>query len=526
MLAYLPAAHPDELLYSMLARYHRHVGSSHPKQTLDDLFGSRTIRAAVDFQPALRALSERLPPSRGLTPDILAHDFTLYPYLTAFQPDNLRRDVLSAQIDGGAGWVNVRLGLAASIVRGPAALRYCPACRAKMLAIDGELYWRRAHQLPGVLVCPDDGVPLADSRVIPGQANRHEFLAADENNCPAEIPAPVWAGASGPSARLLAIARASAALLTDPPAARDTAAWEGTYRDLLIEHGFGRGSAINQEHLLAAFSDWFAPVHGFLSGLNERGPDWVAAMARKHRKAFHPLQHVLLQLFLEARPAILANRPFGSGPWRCRNPLADHRDQPVITHVDTHREGDKVIGRFGCACGYVFALAAGEDERPRILDLGPAFEAGLRRLVGEGAGLRAAARALHVDPGTIRRHAERLGLPAPWKPLASRPRRPLVRDKMSVRNLWLSAQRDHPYCTRDQLRDLLPAEHSWLYRHDPQWLETNQPRDHHPSDRRQRRDWPVVDHDLAAQVHQDAAAVRAASPPERVTRLRLVGAIN
>jgi len=152
-------------------------------------------------------------------------------------------------------------------------------------------------------------------------------------------------------------------------------------------------------------------------------------MTRKHRKAFHPLQHVLLSLFLEAHPPVTEIVPFGLGPWPCRNPLADHYGQPVAQLVESHREGGKEIGRFACSCGYVFSLAAKPDSKPRILDLGPLFRLQLRRLASEQIGLRAAAKELCVDPGTVRRHAERLGLDVPWAPLKPRPhfqRRPEV----------------------------------------------------------------------------------------------------
>jgi len=399
LLTYLPAGHPDELLYSLLARYHRHVGSAHPKLTLEDLFGSRTIRAAVDLQPGLGPLSSRLPPSRGLTAEVLARDFTLYPYLTAFQPESIRRAVLAALTEGDAGWIHARLGLTASTVRAPSALHYCPACRVRMLTCHGELYWRRAHQLPGVLVCPDDGVPLADSRAVPNFAGQHEFLAADEDNCPAAAPEPAWSADPETVALLTDIARASAALLAEPPPAREIADWGDPYHAALAARGFGKGShSLDQTRLVEAFAGMFGTVLDLLPGGD--GLDWLAAIGRKHRKAFHPLRHLLLRLFLDTQPILAAPRPFGSGPWSCRNPLADHRGQPVITSVDTHREDGKTIGRFACSCGYVFSLAEGEDSRPRILDLGPLFETGLRRLIATGTSLRGTARALQVDPGT------------------------------------------------------------------------------------------------------------------------------
>ena len=64
MLPYFPAPYPDELLYSLLARYHRHTCSVSPKGTLEDLFGSRNVRVglvigmavATSEPPVLRAV--------------------------------------------------------------------------------------------------------------------------------------------------------------------------------------------------------------------------------------------------------------------------------------------------------------------------------------------------------------------------------------------------------------------------------------------------------------------------------------
>jgi len=252
-----------------------------------------------------------------LTPERLLMDFILYPYLTAFQPADVRQSVQDALIAGHAEWVNVRLGLAASQIQAAVALRYCPACRQEMLARYGELYWRRDHQLPGVAVCPDHGVPLQDSMIRPGAEGQHDFLAADEDNCPDICVNPVteysipWL-----------TAKRCADLLRNPPDARPLRAWGERYRQELRRCGFGKGDErVDQQRLVEAFVQWW--------GEPEAGWDWLTAMARKHRKAFHPFHHVLLQLFLDAHDPVVATPPFGPGPWSCSNPLAEHFGQPV-----------------------------------------------------------------------------------------------------------------------------------------------------------------------------------------------------
>lgn len=463
MLPYFPPDYPDELLYSLLARFHRHVGEISPKRTLDALFGSRSVRAGVLLQGHLQELSEHLPPQRELTPERLLADFTLYPYLTAFQPEDVRWAVRDALFLGHAEWVTVRLGLAASRVQGATALRYCPACCSEMLSLYGELYWRRDHQLPGVTVCPEHGAHLRGSTVCPGAIGQHNFVAADEDNCPK-----VSSDAQGDASIPWMVAKRCAQLLRSPPAPMPLREWGVHYHHELRQRGFGKGDdSIDQRRLSREFAAWSGEPE--MSGTES----WLAAMARKHRKAFHPLQHVLLGLFLDAQAPVAEDVPFGLGPWLCRNPLAEHYGQPVVQLAGTHHEGGKLIGQFSCSCGYVFSLAAVPGSKPRILDLGPLFRQRLRQLVAEGSGLRATARALGVDPGTVRRHAERLGLNVPWAPLKPRPHVP---------------RSPRAACLRPPPPDPVP-----------------------------RRNWPVLDGQLCGALRAEAERIKVFSPPTRVS---------
>jgi Tn7-like transposition protein D/TniQ len=525
MVSFLPPLHSDELLYSLLARFHWLTCSESPKHTLDELFGNRYVHAGVALQTNLANLCANFPPQRKLTPEKLTRDATLFPYLTAFQPCKVRDWALTKLSEGNAESVCVRLGLAAGVVRLPECLRYCPACCSAMLSISGEFYWMRAHQLPGVLVCPiHQGVPLADSMVHPAEANRHEYIAADETNCPQTPPYPAWTKNPSATKLLHDIATASTTLTTNPPQARSLNAWGEYYRAALSMRGFGKGSTnINQESLRDAYMTHFGPI---LSILPETAPDlWLEGMPRKHRKAVAPLRHILLHLLIEALPLSRKTVLFGYGPWPCRNPLAEHYGQAVVASCCTHNEGGKTIGVFNCSCGYTFSQAAASGSKIRILNLGPSFSVRLRELLTIGTGLRATARALAVDPNTIRRYIDKLGLVSPWKP-RSRQLKVHASDREIVRARWSVACRDNPDLSRTQLRFVLPSEYAWLYRHDRDWLESQPPNLKHQHGGSQRRDWPSIDRKMAAELREGAARMRTETPPIRITRAaieRLLG---
>ena len=364
MLSYFPEVYPGELLYSVLGRLTCHSGILSPKLMLDDVFNNRNVRAGVFLQPNVGRLVANLPPSFGLTAQQLVRENTLLPYLTAYQPDKTRKwalDLLSAD-NSNAGGVHARLGLVAGNVRLPSALRYCLRCRTEMLQERGELYWRCDHQLPGVLVCPKHCAPLAPSKIDLAQVGLNEFVFSNEDNCPPDTALPGWVDQPEVVKLLREIAEASADLLAQPPAARPLAAWGHEITLALKARGMARGNAkIDQLALRDAYVALFHPILDILP--DARPGDWLEAIARKHRKAFAPLRHILIRLLIESLPLADVTSPFGTGPWPCRNPLAKHRGQPVITDCKLHLEGGKTIGVFRCSCGYAFCTAPEADRK-------------------------------------------------------------------------------------------------------------------------------------------------------------------
>lgn len=526
MLTYFPEIYPGELLYSLLGRLRCHSGILSSKLLLDDVFGNRNVHAGAFLQTNLGRLAANIPQSLGLTAQQLAWETTLLPYLTAYQPEEIRNwalDLLSAD-NSDAGAVHVRLGLVASNVRLPSVFRYCLACRAEMLRECGELYWRRDHQLPGVLVCPNHGSPLADSKVKLAYVALNEFIVANEEDCPPDPALPEWAEQPEVAKLLRDIAEASAALLANPPAARPLAVWGDEIKLALRARGLARGNArIDQLALRDAYLTRFHPI---LDILPDAGPgDWLEAIARKHRKAFAPLRHTLVRLLIESLPSANASSPFGTGPWPCRNPLAEHYGQLVIADCKLHQEGSKTIGVFRCSCGYDFSAAQESRSRAKILNLGPKFETRLRELVSSGSSLRGAARELHVDPNTVLRYVALFGLEAPWKGRPARAKLPAI-DRETMRAAWTSGHASSPNLPRQQLRRKIPAVYAWLYRNDRDWLDWQPPKASGHKPNKPRLDWRAIDLEMAQTLRQGATQLRTVIPPQQITRLGLERALG
>lgn len=405
MLTYFPAIYPDELLYSVLARYHRHTGARSDAQTMESLFGRRRIVADIDLPGALDRLAERIPSGRALHVDRILDELTLLPYYIAFQPPDVQAEVRARLREGRVNGLHLKLGLAAFRTGRVTRLRFCRVCLEDMSVRHGEAYWRRVHQLPSVLACPDHGLALQESTVLLVGHSRHGYAIASDETCPLDAPRLVI-GAALPDV-LLRTARASAALLEDPEQARSSDEWTAHYRMWMETVGLAysarRMNLVEldlglRRHIGAALQAF----PGVMDGDRFAG-DWPAVLLHRHHRAMHPLFHLLLQDFLAQREP--RKQPFGSGLWSCRNPLHQHPEVGCVTIRDIHRNHGHDVGVFACTCGFVYTRSYLSETKhlgpPKFQVYGPLLVPAVRRFLREHQSLREIARRLKLDPKTV-----------------------------------------------------------------------------------------------------------------------------
>jgi hypothetical protein len=262
--------------------------------------------------------------------------------------------------------------------------------------------------------------------------SRHRFVAADARSCPPDAPAVCAADGGRTLDSLVDLARASADLLRAWSGPRDLRELSEGYRERLAWVGLMRSPKRgDHERLPALFQEHWGAALVELPGTLEGGSPgaWLAGIVRSHRKAFHPLHHVLLRGFLDALPdgfrvfrSARAAAAFGPGPWPCRNPLADHLGEPVADALAITRNREAMIGAISCRCGYVYWHSLSPDGRfgpPRYRCYGPLLKPALERLAVPGARLRTVARELRLECKTVQREAASYELETPWACKAS-----------------------------------------------------------------------------------------------------------
>lgn len=430
MLSFFPAPYPDEILYSVLARYHVRSGNVSPKITLHELFGSTTVVATVDLPSHLNALARNLPPLSTHTVEGLIQNHTLYRFYSPFLLPEKAALIHDSMREHTWGDIHTRAGIMASSILAPNRLRFCPVCLREDQERYGEAYWHRLHQTPGVVVCHVHSTFLQDSDAATRGANKHEFIPADENSC---LPKLRRLNHGGETLRhLVALAQDVEWLLNNGLPPTTPAQLRHKYTSLLIDKKLAAATGrVRQAELAESFSSF---VGGELLNLlnsdisRDRESSWLSDIVRKHRKAFHPLRHLLLMRFLgHSAPSFFAigtlYKPFGDGPWRCFNGAAEHYLRPVITQVQVtwSHEAQKALGTFSCSCGFIYSttdplLPARERFKfGKVKSFGELWERKLKELAERRKlGLRETARRLKVDPLTVKRHARRLRIVCRW----------------------------------------------------------------------------------------------------------------
>lgn len=512
---YVPKPYPDELLYSVIGRFSLHLGQTSPKHVLDMLFGTRSVIASPDLQGQLGRLDWLLENRWKLSIQGSAMQYTLLPFYVSNRPPSERKKFAKALVRETGASVHTALGLCATSIRMPKYLRFCRTCANEEIKAQGEPYWHRSHQLPGVIVCPEHGEPLHISDIPIRPRGRHEFIPlthkkvkgqSRQESIPENKHNVIWQ-----------IATRSRDFLDMTLNETTEDLWK-VFRRSLAQLGYD-GHHGSLEQLEKDFIAYFGCE--LLSRLDagfekHQTLGWLRAIRRKPRRNLHPLRQILLELFIQNKTVDKKTAPFGEGPWPCLNPLAKHYKETVVTDMRVFkdkRHTDRVLGRFTCSCGFVYSQRADQypSEKPyRVIEHGPLFKLEAIDLQDRGYKVNAIANLLDIDWQTANRFIE-----AKTHKVSNNGYK---QDKAE----WIKLIANNPGMGVKSLRSQNPALYTRLYRHEREWLRNNSPRELNKTYKTSRYvDWAKRDREVSSQVIETAKEIKKAYPPKRVTRTRI-----
>ncbi|WP_416375577.1 TnsD family Tn7-like transposition protein [Psychrobacter sp. Sarcosine-02u-2] len=293
-----PIPYTEELMYSTVARAGVRQGLTSPKQLLDEVFESRSIIATIDLPNHLATLSRWLP--EEFTPDKLIYSHTLFPLYAPFVPEARRLQCMNWLYQGTQGAAHLALGVAASRIKSPRFVRYCPGCITAQREQYGEYFWRREWQVAGVESCPEHGV-LMDTRIARPLIERHRFIAAAPEHCL------MTKQQKGMGVSDWITTQVRQLLVRPAQASPSFEQWTEYYRSLAYRLGFYRGKAqvdhsvIRNKVLKMWPAAWLIRNRLMPPSSDIDDSDWLRAIFRKHRKSFNYLQHIVVhQALLES----------------------------------------------------------------------------------------------------------------------------------------------------------------------------------------------------------------------------------
>lgn len=416
MLSYFPAFYEDELLYSAIARYHRHTLARSWKATQRELHGNSNALAIVDFPCRLDAFKHCVGRWVSESAEEIAWHRTLLPFYSAFVNTERQRELVRAMRDVSlTSSPYALLGMGFQRVPFPTVMRTCPRCLAEDRAAHGESYWRRAHQLQGVHFCMKHKVPLVETDIPFRPVSRQAASCADLDMVTRSY-LPRLSAADETMLFDLSILGVS---LLKRGLLQSSHEQVENYRERMRPAGFMKNSSrVDYVALLAEFKSFYsADVLVFLHSDIDADDchNWLRLITRPGRESNVPVRHLLVHHFLEAyatRPTIHPVMP--AGPWLCQNPAAPHFGKPTLTEYTlTERKGDVPRnGRFACSCGFEFVARLGDVDqkgqpvRRLVTKYGAVFEEKVRALLANGFTRSAIRRTFKIDMKIVHRIAD------------------------------------------------------------------------------------------------------------------------
>lgn len=551
MIGYFTDPYPDELFYSVCARYHARAKYKSKRATARDLFGSGQATVAIDLPSRFDFLIKSLPPGHHYSSERLIYCNTLLPFFSPFIPPNRLGKIYDEMCTGKKGGaIHGRIGILNSGIRSE-FLKYCTVCaKEDRLKYRQGPYWHRLHQIPGVIVCPAHHVFLEQSHVrVRKRRSSEAFVTAKQALTGLPPVRPI--DTSNPDHQAyLRVACDVVWLINHPVKGSELSILRGRYHGLLLERGLASyAGVVRMTALQREFKEFYSDkVLATLQCPLDRRSNWLVRLAQGDRSTHHPIHHLLLMHFLNRSAEEFfrlpeKKEPFGKGPWPCLNKASDHYREDRIESCEighTQDAGKRLMGTFRCDCGFVYRRIGQDNSHEarytlsRVMSYGPVWEAKLRELYSSGnLSLNERAERLGIARSTFGKWAARLNLSKTidYKTAQSEEHisTPRVRKKLlakdrspeNYREQWLKVLKNNPEASRTELRRKAPTAYNWLIKYDKEWFNSISPQ-WKPTVTKPRNDWPKYDAETSVIVKDVAARMRKTDGrPVRVSKTAL-----
>jgi len=517
MIGFFPVPYPDEILYSVFARYHARSKNRSLSATVNNLFGHEASRIVIDLPNKLGYLVDQLPPGSKITVERLIDEHTLFPFYAPFLPferANQLRKSMSEKSSGGS--IHGRLGILTSNIE-VEFLRFCPLCAKEDVSLHHEPYWHRAHQLPGIFVCQKHSVFLENSTIKCSYHGKKDALFTALEEIQQVDPKELDLNNRDHVAHLN-MAKESNWLLQQKHSENcGPDFFRMRFLQVLMRMGFAtinRQADINVIH--KNFSGFYSvELLASLSSLLDNKHTWLRRLLQSSIHFQHPIRNLLflnflqysLEDFLKLPETIY---PIGKAPFACLNPASKHFKELKINDVRFGKSASskKITATFYCDCDFVYRRYGWDEEGKRkneydsVISYGEVFCNKILDLQKKGMTRNAIAKFLNLSKGTIVSQLNRLRTSRVIKEEKVRLRTDSIKTLRKLyRADWIERQKQNPDLGRSKLSLLDRKSYQWLIKHDREWFNENSPERKVVKEKANRINWAERDLEFAAKAN-------------------------
>ena len=271
------------------------------RDTIFQLFGDKFQKSSAIIPTRLGFMAEQTSKC-GLDFDTLLNNHTIYPFLTTFASEKNIETVYQKLRNNEKGSFYADLGLFHYTAK-PQYLRYCPLCYQEEMNNNGEAYWHRLHQTPGVMICEEHNVPLCES-AIPYESNHgRNYITAStviKNICRTNCFTAQGSDLFSKLTRSIMFIYAQNKKINKLFQFYDRN-FTQLFLQLLEEKNYATPNrSIHKEKLLTGFQNFFGKeILDYLGyGVDKQMRPWLISLCHKGRITWDPIKYILMSIFL------------------------------------------------------------------------------------------------------------------------------------------------------------------------------------------------------------------------------------
>lgn len=489
MSLFFPEPYEDEILYSVISRYHYYIGNTNVKNTFKELFGNINKVPTIELGGNITEIC-KLINNPKYNEEYLIWNHTNLPFYYPFLNISNQNKIIEMMKRNNAQGIYAKIGIVAGGICRKKDLYYCPECAKADLKNIGETYFHRVHQIPGVKVCPEHHCLL--EKYMEGTYNkkRINFLRISIKDLKLN---PKYEKDSEINNVLIIVAESCQYILNNNIKNINYNDIMQRYKEILKDKEFLTvNKRVRQKKLILYLNEYYSNkiLNIFDSKLNDKESNWLKIMLRNSKEFVHPIRHILfiICIYTDIKSFINFKENNSKYIWPCLNKICKYYKENIITDIiiTSDYKSRKPVGTAECPyCGFKYSRKIMDNNRinefGRVKDFGHLWcEKLIEILESKQYNVSNIAKIMGCDYKTVVRYAGILG------------KRDLIDSKITfTKNVQiikdksyelqylqdiLKYKKYHFKSTRTDIRKALNKQYAWLYKNNKKWLFDNLPK--------------------------------------------------